>query len=125
VSKVNTPPPHEVRYEREVMELPSPDGWRKRMPTANARASCTCGQLDTGYVDASVAYRAVREHVRVYLPGVDCGPDIEGPARPRSEHCRPGRCMALMCCSYECSQGRCPSAIAAGIIPAEPRGDTR
>lgn len=31
----------------------------------------------------------------------------------QSDHCRPGRCMALMCCSYECSQGRCPS------IPAE------
>lgn len=30
---------------------------------------------------------------------------------PRSEHCRPGRCMGLTCCSYECSQGRCPSAI--------------
>lgn len=29
--------------------------------------------------------------------------------RPLSEHCRPGRCLALTCCSYECSQGRCPS----------------
>lgn len=29
--------------------------------------------------------------------------------RPVSEHCRPGRCLALTCCSYECSQGRCPS----------------
>lgn len=38
--------------------------------------------------------------------------------RPRSEHCRPGRCMALTCCSYECSQGRCPS------IPAEHRKPT-
>lgn len=28
---------------------------------------------------------------------------------PSSEHCRPGRCLALTCCSYECSQGRCPS----------------
>lgn len=26
-----------------------------------------------------------------------------------AEHCRPGRCLALTCCSYECSQGRCPS----------------
>lgn len=33
-------------------------------------------------------------------------------------HCRPGRCMGLMCCSYECSQGRCPS------IPAEFREPT-
>ncbi len=38
--------------------------------------------------------------------------------RPASDHCRPGRCMALMCCSYECSQGRCPS------IPAEFREPT-
>jgi hypothetical protein len=29
--------------------------------------------------------------------------------RPLSDHCRPGRCLALTCCSYECSQGRCPS----------------
>lgn len=29
--------------------------------------------------------------------------------RPLSEHCRPGRCLALTCCSYECSRGRCPS----------------
>lgn len=29
--------------------------------------------------------------------------------RPPSEHCQPGRCLALTCCSYECSQGRCPS----------------
>jgi hypothetical protein len=35
--------------------------------------------------------------------------------RPVSEHCRPGRCLALTCCSYECSQGRCPS------IPTEHR----
>jgi hypothetical protein len=38
--------------------------------------------------------------------------------RPLSEHCRPGRCLALTCCSYECSQGRCPS------IPAEHRKET-
>lgn len=38
--------------------------------------------------------------------------------RPASDHCRPGRCMGLMCCSYECSQGRCPS------IPAEFREPT-
>lgn len=37
---------------------------------------------------------------------------------PRQGHCGPGRCMGLTCCSYECSRGRCPSAIAAGIIPA-------
>lgn len=49
-------------------------------------------------------------------------PALRGPV---SEHCRSGRCMALMCCSYECSQGRCPSAIAAGIIPDEPEEDTR
>ena len=48
------------------------------------------------------------------------------PARPAfdplprslSDHCRPGRCLALMCCSYECSQGRCPS------IPPEFREPT-
>jgi hypothetical protein len=38
--------------------------------------------------------------------------------RPLSEHCRPGRCLALTCCSYECSQGRCPS------IPEEFRKTT-
>lgn len=38
--------------------------------------------------------------------------------RPLSDHCRPGRCMGLTCCSYECSQGRCPS------IPAEFREPT-
>ena len=79
MSKVNTPPPHEVRYERDVMELPSPDGWRKRMPTANACASCSCSRLDTGWVGVSEAYQAAQEHVRVYLPGVDWGPDIDGP----------------------------------------------
>jgi hypothetical protein len=26
-----------------------------------------------------------------------------------ADHCRPGRCMGLMCCSYECSRGRCQS----------------
>lgn len=29
--------------------------------------------------------------------------------RTAAEHCRPGRCLGLMCCSYECSRGRCPS----------------
>lgn len=38
--------------------------------------------------------------------------------RPLSEHCRPGRCLGLTCCSYECSQGRCPS------IPEEFRKTT-
>lgn len=37
--------------------------------------------------------------------------DIAADSLPRSadEHCRPGRCLGLTCCSYECSQGRCPS----------------
>lgn len=35
-----------------------------------------------------------------------------------ARHCRPDRCLALTCCSYECSQGRCPS------IPAEFREPT-
>lgn len=127
MSKTNTTPPHQVRYERDVMDLPSSSGWRERVPTANARASCTCGQLDTEYVDAEVAYRAAQDHVRRYLPGVDWGPDTDGPGadlahdplpRPLSGHCRPGRCLALTCCSYECSQGRCPS------IPAERRKPT-
>jgi hypothetical protein len=39
----------------------------------------------------------------------------ESTPHPVSEHCRPGRCLALACCSYECSQGRCPS------LPAEHR----
>lgn len=122
VSKVNTTPPHSVRYERDVMELPSSDGWRKRVPTANARASCSCGLLDTGWVGADVASRAAQEHVRRYLPGVDWGPNAGVAAdplpRPPSEHCRPGRCLGLTCCSYECSQGRCPS------IPEESRKAT-
>lgn len=85
MSKANTPPPHEVRYERDVMELPSSDGWRKRVPTANARASCTCGQLDTGYVDAGAAHQAAQEHVKAYLPGVDWGPDAASSTRPNKE----------------------------------------
>lgn len=83
MSKVNAnPPQHEVRYECEVMEMPPSNGWRERVPAAGARASCTCGQLDTGIVDANEAYRAAQEHVQRELPGVDWGPDIAGPVRP-------------------------------------------
>lgn len=60
---------HEVRYEREVIEMPSSNGWRERIPGAGARAWCTCGQLDTGFVDAAKAREAAREHVTLYLPG--------------------------------------------------------
>lgn len=45
-------------------------------------------------------------------------PVLDPLPRPASDHCRPGRCMALLCCSYECSQGRCPS------VPAEFREPT-
>lgn len=42
--------------------------------------------------------------------GVRCAHPVRDPLpRPLSEHCRPGRCLALTCCSYECSRGRCPS----------------
>lgn len=85
MSEVDIPPlHHEVRYEREVMDLPPNNGWRERVPTPNARTSCTCG-LDTGYVDADEAYRAAQEHVKRELPGVDWGPDVEGPVRPGEE----------------------------------------
>lgn len=50
--------------------------------------------------------------------GYDAAPVPDPLPRPLSDHCRPGRCMGLMCCSYECSQGRCPS------IPAEFREPT-
>ncbi|MFM9629385.1 hypothetical protein ACKI10_17380 [Streptomyces galilaeus] len=72
---------HEVRYERETKETAF-KGWSERQPTPNARASCSCGQLDTGMVDAGKAYRAAQEHVKRELPGVDWGPDIDGPERP-------------------------------------------
>lgn len=86
MSRLDTPPlKHEVRYERDVMELPSSDGWRKRVPTASARASCTCGLLDTGYVDAGEAYAATQGHVKAHLPGVDWGPDVASPTRPGEE----------------------------------------
>jgi hypothetical protein len=42
---------------------------------------------------------------------------LERERAERDGHCRPGRRLGLTCCSYECSRGRCPSAIAAGIIP--------
>lgn len=53
--------------------------------------------------------------------GMTHAPDMSGKETnplPLDRHCRPGRCMALMCCSYECSQGRCLS------IPAEHREPT-
>lgn len=78
MSRLDTPPlEREVRYEREVMDLPPSNGWREHALTPGARASCTCGLLDTGYVDAGAAARAAQEHVKVYLPGVDWGPDGE------------------------------------------------
>jgi hypothetical protein len=33
-------------------------------------------------------------------------------------HCGPGLCLGLTCCSYECSQGQCPS------VPTEFREST-
>lgn len=81
MSKLDTQPlPHKVRYEQEVMDLPPHNDWRERVPTPRASASCSCGQLDTGYVDAESAKRAAQEHVQVYLPGVDWGPDTASPA---------------------------------------------
>lgn len=50
--------------------------------------------------------------------GYSAAPAPDPLPRPASDHCRPGRCMGLTCCSYECSQGRCPS------IPAEFREST-
>lgn len=91
--KLDAPPPlpHSVRYEREItqaLETTEFDrkGWKEYAPTGTARTSCTCGQLDTGYVGADEAYRAAQEHVKRELPGVDWGPDLTpGPVRPSEE----------------------------------------
>lgn len=85
MSKVDTPTPHEVRYERGVLEVPPVNGWRQGVPAPDARASCICGQLDTGLVGPDEAWRAAEEHVKAYLPGVDWGPDIAGPAQTGEE----------------------------------------
>ncbi|CAL9350873.1 hypothetical protein SUDANB1_00458 [Streptomyces sp. enrichment culture] len=91
MSKLDASPlPHKVRYEREVVDLPPDEGWRERVPTPNARASCTCGQLDTGMVKAETAYEAVREHVNLYLPGAwtdmaAAARELAGPVRPDEE----------------------------------------
>lgn len=86
--RLDAPPPlpHSVRYGREVTDIPPSGVWRERVGTPRACASCTCGQLDTGYVDADQAYRAAQEHVKRELPGVDWGPDLTpGPVRPDKE----------------------------------------
>ena len=86
MSKVDVSPiQHQVSYEVGVLEKPPVDGWREGVPAPDARASCICGQLDTGLVGQGVAWRAAQEHVKVYLPGVDWGPDIDGPVRPDEE----------------------------------------
>ena len=84
MSELEGPPlQHEVRYERELFDLPS--DWRRvRVPTGKARASCTCGGMDTGYVEADDAYRAAQAHVRRELPGVDWGPMIRRRSLPNS-----------------------------------------
>lgn len=76
---------HEVRYENEILDLPPVNGWRTCKLSGRGRASCTCGGMDTGYVNADVAYRAAQEHVQRKLPGVDWGPGIDGPALPKEE----------------------------------------
>jgi hypothetical protein len=73
---------HQVSYERETKETAF-KGWSERVPTPNARASCTCGQLDTGFVEAEQATAAAREHVSLYLPGTPF--DGAGPVRPGEE----------------------------------------
>lgn len=63
-------------------------------------------------------------HIKRARPGIRLdfiGSSLYGardPLPPWSDHCRPGRCLARMCCSYECSQGRCQS------IPTEFREPT-
>ena len=76
--KLSAPPPlpHSVRYERELREAAPENDWCAFTQTARARTSCTCGRLDTGYVDADEAYRAAQEHVKKEFPGVDWGPEI-------------------------------------------------
>ncbi|MCX5522215.1 hypothetical protein OG342_04945 [Streptomyces bobili] len=83
MSKLDARPlSHQVSYERGVLEKTPAEGWRERVPAPDARASCTCGQLDTGLVGPDEAWRAAQEHVKRYLPGVGWGPDIDGPERP-------------------------------------------
>jgi hypothetical protein len=99
VSKVSGPPlRHEVRYENEILDGPPVNGWRTCTLSGRGRASCTCGGMDTGYVNADVAYRAAH---RTPSEG-----GLTMPARYRSAHdtinwhgtdddTPPGHCTAI------------------------------
>lgn len=49
-----------------------------------------------------------RQPERLAAGDTDTDPARGIPA-PVPEHCHPGCCLALTCCSHECSQGQCPS----------------
>lgn len=77
MSKVSSRPEHEVRYELGILEMSPSNGWREYTPAPDARAFCTCGQLDTGPTAPDTAWRVAQEHVKRELPGIDWGLDEE------------------------------------------------
>lgn len=96
--------------------------WGELIPHSEDDDGCLCGCQDNPPVqcwhyepDTPCDWDVCRQPER--LAAGDHGVDPAttpplGPAlrqRAISEHCRPGRCLGLTCCSYECSQGRCPS----------------
>lgn len=72
------PPTHLVTYERETKAVEL-KGWSERRMTDKARAHCTCGEFDTGVVDAVVADAVAKEHARAFAG------DGAGPVRPDEE----------------------------------------
>ena len=64
---------HSLSLENDFTEVPTSTHWVHREPNGYARASCTCGELDTGFIKKAEAVAAAREHAAVYLPGMPFG----------------------------------------------------
>lgn len=80
MSKPNTPVVHHsVSLENDFAEVPYDGAWVRREPNGYARASCSCGELDTGFVGGAEAASAAREHAALYLPGVPFGAGLVRP----------------------------------------------
>lgn len=94
--------------------------WGELIPHDEDNESCLCGCRD----EEPTAVDALYLDAEHFALTAQSGPPLEPRARvvptgrpypglvPRAGtdgHCRPGRCLGLTCCSYECSQGRCPS----------------
>lgn len=73
---------HSISLENDFAEVPYDGAWVHHEPTGYSRASCTCGDLGTGFVKSADATEAAREHAVLYLPGVPFG---AGPVRPDEE----------------------------------------